>query len=183
MPRRRLTADEVRLWRQAMGEALPDPPVDAAKADTRFYLLGEPTAAAAAKRAPPRPAALDPQDAKAIRRGRIAIAARVDLHGMTQERAHQTLTRFLKKSAADGLRCVLVITGVGRNARLRRDSGKRGDAGPYAAFGAGVLRTSLPRWLEAPELAPLVIASAPAAPRDGGDGARYLLLRRPTRRA
>ena len=170
MGKRRLTAEEVREWRQAMGEIPPDPPVST-KADTRFYLLADAPAPRAPKtKAQPHPGPLDPHDAKAIRRGRIAIAARVDLHGMTQDRAHTTLTRFLKKCVSEGSRCVLVITGKG---------GKRSEAdNPYAQFGAGVLRTALPHWLEAPELAPLVIASAPAAPRDGGEGARYVLLRR-----
>lgn len=171
MGKRRLTADEVREWRQAMGEIPPDPPAPA-KADTRFYLLADAPAPRASKpkAKPPQPGRLDPHDTKAIHRGRIVIEARVDLHGMTQERAHTMLTRFLKRSAAEGSRCVLVITGKG---------GKRSESSnPYAQFGAGVLRTALPHWLEAPELAPLVIASAPAAPRDGGDGARYVLLRR-----
>jgi DNA-nicking Smr family endonuclease len=167
--KRRLTADEVREWRQAMGEIPPDPP--APRPDSRFYLLTAPPAPARKQKAatPPLPGAIPPHDAKAIRRGRVAIEARVDLHGMTQDRAHTTLVRFLKKCTADGARCVLVITGKG---------GKRTDDSPYAEFGAGVLRSSLPHWLESPELAPLIIASAPAAPKDGGDGARYVLLRR-----
>ncbi len=169
MGKRRLTADEVREWRTAMGEIPPDLPADP-KTDTRFYLLADAPPPRASKPKAALPGPPDRHDAKAIRRGRIAIAARVDLHGMTQERAHVTLTRFLKKCAAEGSRCVLVITGKG---------GKPSEAdNPYAQFGAGVLRTALPHWLEAPELAPLVIASAPAAPRDGGDGARYVLLRR-----
>lgn len=173
MGKRRLTADEMREWRQAMGEIPPDPPADT-KAGTRFYLLADAPPPRASKPKAALPGRLDPHDAKAIRRGRIAIAARVDLHGMTQERAHTTLTKFLKKCAAEGSRCVLVITGKG---------GRRSESdNPYAQFGAGVLRTALPQWLEAPELAPLVIASAAAAPRDGGDGARYVLLRRATRR-
>ncbi len=118
----------------------------------------------------PLPGDIDPHDAKAIRRGRIAVEARVDLHGMTQAAAHTALVRFLRRSAAEGKRCVLVITGKGTK--------PADDESPYAQLGAGVLRVSLPRWLEAPELAPLVISSGGASPRDGGDGARYVLLRR-----
>ena len=109
-------------------------------------------------------------DAKSIRRGRVTIDARIDLHGMTQTRAHETLVRFLQRSAAQRHRCVLVITGKGG----RRTE----DEDPYANFGAGVLRVQLPHWLEAPEVAPLVISSGPAAPQHGGDGARYVMLRR-----
>ncbi len=158
------------MWRRAMGKEPPDPP-----APVRLAARAPGPAKWSASRTPKPtlPGDIDPHDAKAIRRGRIAVEARVDLHGMTQTNAHAALVRFLRRSAAAGLRCVLVITGKGNAGR--RDE----DESPFAGFGAGVLRLSLPRWLEAPELAPLVIASAPAAPRHGGTGARYVLLRRP----
>jgi DNA-nicking Smr family endonuclease len=56
---------------------------------------------------------------------------------------------------------VLVITGRGL-----------GQNGP------GVLKSSVPRWLEEPELRRLILATAPAQPHHGGAGAIYLLLRR-----
>ncbi|MBM3506665.1 MAG: DNA mismatch repair protein MutS [Alphaproteobacteria bacterium] len=171
MGRRKLTADEVRLWRQAMGEAPPESP-DAADSNSRLYLLAKLPAAPRAKKsaALPQPGDIDAHDLKALRRGRIDIGARLDLHGMTQQDAHAALVRFLKRSASDGVRCVLVITGKG--------SVRAADESPYAGFGAGVLRAVLPRWLEAPELKPVVIASAQAGARHGGIGARYVLLRR-----
>ena len=182
MPRRRVTQEEVRLWRAAMGESVdPAPhikrPLAAAPPPTFAALLdapvhtAKPTVRARPKKPPSAvPGELDPHDAKSIRHGRLTIDARIDLHGMTQTSAHETLVRFLQRSAAQRHRCVLVITGKG---------GRRAeDEDPYANFGAGVLRVQLPRWLEAPELAPLVISSGPAAPQHGGDGARYVLLRR-----
>ena len=180
MPRRRVTHEEVRLWREAMGEPSdPTPPVKAAPAAPPTFeaLLDAPVAAVkpAVRARVKRPVAavpgnLDPHDAKSIRRGRVTIDARIDLHGMTQTRAHETLVRFLQRSAAQRHRCVLVITGKGG----RRTE----DEDPYANFGTGVLRVQLPHWLEAPEVAPLVISSGPAAPQHGGDGARYVMLRR-----
>lgn len=207
MARRRLTQDEVRLWREAMGEAGTPTTAPPRKARTRpkatarqapatsraiasdlspgasagaesfEQLLGASVGqkksaprARAARKTAALPGAIDPHDAKAIRRGRIEVDARIDLHGMTQVRAHETLVRFLQRSATQQLRCVLVITGKG---------GRRSDdEDPYANFGAGVLRVQLPHWLAAPELAPLVISSGPAAPQHGGEGARYVLLRR-----
>lgn len=198
MARRRLSQDEIRLWREAMGERsdpapahgrrtpasrapVSKPPVRKALRETETesfaQLLDAPGGhkkpaprVRAAKKTAALPGELDPHDAKSIRRGRIEIDARIDLHGMTQTRAHETLVRFVQRSAAQHLRCVLVITGKG---------GRRSDEDdPYANFGAGVLRVQLPHWLEAPELASLVISSGPAAPQHGGDGARYVLLRR-----
>ena len=48
-----------------------------------------------------------------LSRGRSEIEARLDLHGMTQMRAHRALTGFLHRAHHDGLTFVLVITGKG----------------------------------------------------------------------
>src|SRR6202043_115669 len=48
-----------------------------------------------------------------LARGREHLAARIDLHGMTQDGARAALTRFIERSAAEGWRAVLVITGKG----------------------------------------------------------------------
>jgi DNA-nicking Smr family endonuclease len=104
---------------------------------------------------------IDRANAERLKRGLHKIEARLDLHGMTQAEAHRALAVFIAASRAAGQRCVLVITGRG--------------LGPD---GAGVLRSSVPRWLELPELRQQVLAIAPAQPRHGGAGAIYLLLRR-----
>lgn len=93
-----------------------------------------------------------------VRRGRVAIDARLDLHGMTQEQAHRALGTALFRSAKRGDRCLLVITGKGP--RLE-----------------GVLRTALPGWLSSPQLCPLVARYAPAHARHGGAGAWYVFLK------
>ncbi len=49
-----------------------------------------------------------------LSRGRKEIDARLDLHGMTQTRAHRELFGFLQRAHSDGLTFVLVITGKGR---------------------------------------------------------------------
>jgi len=49
-----------------------------------------------------------------LSRGRKGIDARLDLHGMTQTRAHRALFGFLQRAHSDGLTFVLVITGKGR---------------------------------------------------------------------
>jgi DNA-nicking Smr family endonuclease len=106
-------------------------------------------------------AGIDRANAERLKRGLHRIEARVDLHGMTQAEAHEALSDFVAASRAAGQRCVLVITGRGL-----------GQSGP------GVLKSSVPRWLEEPELRRHVLAIAPAQPHHGGSGATYLLLRR-----
>jgi DNA-nicking Smr family endonuclease len=108
---------------------------------------------------------LDRRQALRLRRGQLAIEARLDLHGMTQVEAHRALAGFVARSHAAGKRVLLVVTGKGT---------RQGDDGSPS----GVLRRTVPRWLAEPALRPLVLATASAVRRDGGDGALYLLLRR-----
>jgi len=116
---------------------------------------------------------VDRRKARRIASGAIEIEARLDLHGLTQTIAHGRLVAFLQSSAAQGLRTVLVITGKGAS---RQSSTLRG--GWREDEDIGVLRRSVPRWLAEAPLRALVIGCQVAAPRHGGEGALYVLLRR-----
>jgi DNA-nicking Smr family endonuclease len=94
-----------------------------------------------------------------LRRGRFAIKAEIDLHGMTSDQARLELRAFLADCVNGRVQCVRIIHGKG----LR--SGPRGP----------VLKTSVNRWLRQWDDV-LAFVSAPA--RDGGTGAVYVLLRR-----
>lgn len=108
-----------------------------------------------------RGAGMDRRQADRLRRGRLPIEGRLDLHGMTQREAHDRLNAFIADAVAAGKRCVLVITGKG----LARD-------------GSGVLREAVPRWLNTPPLREHVLVFDYAQPRHGGLGALYVLLKR-----
>jgi DNA-nicking Smr family endonuclease len=99
-----------------------------------------------------------------LSRGRKQIDARLDLHGMTQARAHRALTVFLQRAHSEGLGFVLVITG-------------KGNAGA-ANSERGVLRRQVPQWLSLPEFRPLVIGFEEAHVGHGGAGALYVRIRR-----
>jgi DNA-nicking Smr family endonuclease len=117
-----------------------------------------------ARYAPLEPGATGDADRRTLdrlRRGQLRPEARIDLHGMTQDTAHAALAGFVVRAQAEGRRCVLVVTGKGS-----------------VGAGGGVLRNAAPGWLNAPRLRPRVVAFAEAAPRDGGAGALYVLLRR-----
>ena len=173
---RRPTGEELRLWREAMGQTpLPDPssdPLPDVPEDGSSSRPPTPNSAASLPAASP-PAAGPPggigkHETRAIRRGKQPVEDRLDLHGMTRAEAHAAVRAFLLDRAARGIKCVLVITGKsGRDDQGRRDTGA-----------PSVLRRALPGWLESPDLAPVVIGSDAALPRDGGAGARYVLLRR-----
>jgi DNA-nicking Smr family endonuclease len=98
-----------------------------------------------------------------LSRGRKEIDARLDLHGMTQTRAHRALSGFLQRAHSDGLTFVLIITG----------KGKMG-----AESERGVLRRQVPQWLSLPEFRPLVVGFEEAHIGHGGEGALYVRIRR-----
>lgn len=102
-----------------------------------------------------------------VARGREPIDARIDLHGMTQARAHAALLVFLQRSQADGARMVLVVTGKGS------DRGEHDPAAPR-----GVLKRQVPLWLSLPEFRSFVGGFEDAHIGHGGQGALYVRLRR-----
>jgi len=125
---------------------------------------------------PPRPrgdlspgdlTAMDRRTADKFRRGQMAIEGVLDLHGHHQPRAHSELNAFISAAAAGGKRCLLVVTGKGE--RQGVEKGWRGK---------GVLREAVPGWLNAPSNRAHVLSFCPAQPKDGGDGALYVLLKR-----
>jgi DNA-nicking Smr family endonuclease len=113
---------------------------------------------------------LDRQTVRQLERGRLAVEARLDLHGMRQRDAHAALRRFLKAAHGKGFRHVLVITGKGTDPETRRSF--------YEEDERGVLRQAVPHWLAAPDLASLVVSYSAAPRRLGGEGALYVRLRK-----
>lgn len=107
-------------------------------------------------------AGLDRRTAERLRKGARTPDSRIDLHGMSAERAHMACLRFLADASRRGDRVVLVITGKGR-----RDGS-----------GRGVLRESLPGWLRASPLGHSVVGIYQAHRRHGGEGAFYVYLKR-----
>lgn len=105
---------------------------------------------------------LDKSSAKKLKRGLHSIEGRIDLHGMTQEQAHRALNSFIDGSHGAKKRCVLVITGKG----LKQDGS------------VGVLRSAVPRWLNEAPNRERVLAFSYATPKDGGEGALYVMLKR-----
>ena len=167
---RRPTADELALWRRAMGGTAPlrEPntppmrPVDpSVPPDARPERRGpgEPARRPSAALDPHRPIGLDRRTWLRMKRGQIAIEQTLDLHGRTQADAHDALGSFLTAAQAAGCRCVLVVTGKG-------------------LVSGGTLRHMVPRWLNEGAIRERIVAFSPAQARHGGAGALYVLLRR-----
>ncbi len=120
---------------------------------------------------PPLPAAtarpeLSRRELRRLKKGRRALDAVIDLHGLDRIAAHDHLLVRLRTLQEAGARTVLVVTGKGRG-------------GPKApGEERGVLSRLLPLWLGEAPFRALVHAAHRAAPHHGGEGAVYLLLRR-----
>lgn len=140
-------------------DAIPPPTMAAAVAR-----IAPPPSTPGAKRPKPR-ADLDPIEPRRkhrIAKAREPIGARLDLHGLDQDRARGVLERFLARAWDEGFRAVLVITGKG-------------------VQGDGILKRRAPEWLAAPHLAHMVAGISDAARHHGGEGALYVALKRKAR--
>ena len=93
-----------------------------------------------------------------LRRGLYPIEDELDLHGLTQTAARDSLAEFLAQNRNAGRRCVRIIHGKGYR------SGARGP----------ILKIAVDSWLRHHGD---VMAFASARPIDGGTGAMYVLLR------
>ena len=104
-------------------------------------------------------AGIDGASSKKLRAGKFDVEARLDLHGMTQQRAFLSLQNFIQTSVMNQFRTILVITGKGTGGR-------------------GILRNQFPEWLRTETCAQHVLAFGQAQAKDGGSGAFYIRLRR-----
>ncbi|WGM37174.1 Smr/MutS family protein [Caulobacter sp. NIBR1757] len=112
----------------------------------------------AVKHKPP-PEPLEPNRSRRVVKEREVIAGRVDLHGLTLERARPVLEGFILGAVERGDRLVLVITGKGSGGRE-------------------TLRGMTPLWLSQPPLRTLVAGVQQADRKHGGEGALYVALKK-----
>lgn len=182
MAKRRVTPDELELWRHVAQSVRPiktkrrpAPAKEAAPsappAKTRAAKPAVPPTPPAKPQqpAPVKPHALthglshgiDRRQAERFRKGKLTIEGKIDLHGRTQQDAHDDLLAFLRRAHGAGKRNVLVVTGKGMTTSK-----------------VGILRQAVPRWLNEPAFRSLVLAFDYAERQHGGEGALYVLLKR-----
>ena len=105
---------------------------------------------------------IDKRTDEKLRRGKMRPEGTLDLHGHTREEARHALIQFIQRGHAQGKRAVLIITGKGY----------------HSAEPGGILRQAVPEWLEEHPLNQIVLKYHKAQPKDGGEGALYVLIRR-----
>lgn len=174
--KRSLSEEERQLWDSVARQVKP------LRRSPRLGRLHEavaavPAAASAVPLRPPSPVKISPapkphtpplapigrRERAQLSRGKKEIDARIDLHGMTQTRAHRALFGFLQRAHHEGFSFVLVITGKGK---IGAESER------------GVLRRQVPQWLALPEFRTLVVGFEEAHIGHGGEGALYVRVRR-----
>src|SRR5688572_3375969 len=168
---RRLTPSEREAWDRLTrsvrplrpsAQAEPAAPAGPTAPEESVAGAGATPARAARPSSEPPLARLEERTRRRLTRGLAEVDARIDLHGMRQERAFTALMSFLKHAQLRGHRLVLVITGRGREGEESR----------------GVLRQVVPAWLARPEFRNLVMGFEEAGRRHGGSGALYVRVRR-----
>lgn len=147
-----------RAVRARSAEAGPEAPVETAP----LILHPQPAEAriSGAPKPRPPPETIEPGRKRRIAREREEIAARLDLHGLDQDRARLAVHAFIRRAQNDGARAVLIITGKG-------------------SLGDGILRRRAPEWLAEPEVRDMVAGLSHAERHHGGEGALYVALKRP----
>jgi DNA-nicking Smr family endonuclease len=110
---------------------------------------------------------LDPRLVSELRRGKFAVQAHFDMHGLIQSDAKEALKTFIIASVRKGLRTVLVVHGRG----LRSPGGH------------SILKHASAGWLSHGAIGGHVLAFTTAQRADGGAGATYVLLKREKSRA
>lgn len=160
--------DDMDLFRQMMGDVKPSQIKErAAPVARRAAAAVKPPATEPPQLSVDAPAGIDRNTHDRFRRGEMEIESKLDLHGRTLDAAFADVKSFIAANYRAGRRCVLIITGKGR---------QKPDADIFEQRGG--LRRSLPDWLNHADLRPKILAFAPAQPRHGGDGAYYVLLKR-----
>ena len=94
---------------------------------------------------------------KKLKSGQFPIEARLDLHGLTVDKARTILSQFINECIENQYRCVIIIHG----------KGSRGDL--------PILKSMLNHWLKQ---IPDILAFSSAQPQNGGTGALYVLLKK-----
>lgn len=185
MAGRRLSPEEQALWKavaktvrplrrhKAVNPAIADEATPKVEAPASPRVRGRvPALRSIEPSAPQRPApvpVLDSSWEKKIRGGRLVPDLSIDLHGLNLAAAHIRLERLLAEAVVQDARVLLVVTGKPRSHRpLPGESGKR-----------GAIRAEIGDWLGRSPHAGRIASVRSAHLRHGGEGALYIIMRRP----
>tara|TARA_Y100000590_G_scaffold244953_1_gene275320 strand:+ start:5486 stop:5908 length:423 start_codon:yes stop_codon:yes gene_type:complete len=96
---------------------------------------------------------------------------KLDLHGMSLDKANKIVSKFIIESFDNGFRKILVVTGKGLRSKTYDD--------PYLSKKLSVLKYSVPEYIKNnPDLNSKISSISKADQKDGGEGAISILLKK-----
>ncbi len=99
---------------------------------------------------------------------------KLDLHGLSLQKANEEVNKFINKSFFSGYRKILIITGKGTRSKARNN--------PYISEELNMIRYSVPEYINSNESLYKKISKVTKADlKDGGEGAIYIFLKNTTK--
>ena len=99
------------------------------------------------------------KDLKDLKSGKFKVQSKLDLHGFKLSDAEKRFYDFINRNFVQSNRNLLVITGKGNH-------------------GKGKIKKDIHTWIYKSSLSKLIIFYSYASPKDGGEGALYIRLRK-----
>ncbi len=109
---------------------------------------------------------------KDLKKGRIKIDRRIDLHGYSLNSAYEILKKAIIKTYYENKRCLLIITGKGLY------SNKLKDQSDEPRLFHGKIKNSIKSWINEDGIKNYILTYQDAGIEHGGDGAIFIYLRK-----
>ena len=109
---------------------------------------------------------------KELKRGKIKIDRKIDLHGYGLVEAHEKFINEVKKNYNKNKRCLLIITGKGVHKKTENEQG----SSPKLFYGK--IKNSIINWINEDDLKKYILTYQDAGFENGGDGAIFVYLRK-----
>ena len=109
---------------------------------------------------------------KELKRGKINVDRRIDLHGYGLIEAHEKFISEVKKNYDKNKRCLLIITGKGVHKKIENEQG----ASPKLFYGK--IKNSIINWINEDDINKYILTYQDAGFEHGGDGALFVYLRK-----
>ena len=112
---------------------------------------------------------------KELKRGKVKIDRRIDLHGYGLVEAQEKFKNEVKKNYNKNKRCLLIITGKGVHEKNKNEQNTH----PKLFYGK--IKNSIISWINENDLKKYILTYQDAGFEHGGDGALFVYLRKKKR--
>tara|TARA_Y100001970_G_C13933362_1_gene699446 strand:+ start:184 stop:717 length:534 start_codon:yes stop_codon:yes gene_type:complete len=109
---------------------------------------------------------------KDLKKGRVKIDRRIDLHGYSLNSAYEIFKKEIVKTYNNNKRCLLIVTGKGLYKNKIKDQNEE----PRLFYGK--IKNSIKSWVNEDGIKNYVLTYQDAGIEHGGDGAIFIYLRK-----